>query len=92
MKDENMNEWKPIDTAPKGVEKNGKKGVSWMMLSYPDGEDGDHVASGMRVGDRFFALGTFCCRGPFDGKQLELREVEVNPTHWMELPHPPEQE
>ena len=81
--------WQPIETAPKGVEHNGKKAMSWMMLSWPDGEGGYHVESGMRVGDQFFAAPTFYSGGPFDGKQYTLREVEVFPTHWMPLPAPP---
>ena len=81
--------WQPIETAPKGVEHNGKKAMSWMMLSWPDGEGGYHVESGMRVGDQFFAASTFYSGGPFDGKQYTLREVEVFPTHWMPRPAAP---
>jgi hypothetical protein len=77
--------WRPIETAPKGAEVNGKLGVSWMMLVIPDGDGGFHTANGMRVGDKFFAALTFYRGGPFDGKQFELREVEVRPTHWMPL-------
>jgi hypothetical protein len=86
-------EWQPIETAPKGVDVNGKLGMSWMMLAIPDGEGGFHRESGMRVGDRFFAALTFYCGGPFDGKKYEFREVEVQPTHWMPLlPYPTAQE
>ena len=81
--------WQPIETAPKGVEHNGKKAMSWMMLSWPDGEGGYHVESGMRVGDQFFAAPTFYSGGPFDGKQYTLRDVEVFPTHWMPRPAAP---
>jgi hypothetical protein len=81
--------WQPIETAPKGVEAGGKLGMAWMLLAIPDGEGGFHRESGMRVGDRFYAALTFYCGGPFDGKQYELCEVEVYPTHWMPRPAPP---
>lgn len=82
--------WEPIETAPKGVEKNGRQGVCWMMLAIPDLEDGYHTLSGMRVGDRFFAGLTFYTGGQFDGKQFSIRESEVSPTHWMPLPAAPQ--
>lgn len=81
--------WQPIETAPKGVERNGKKAMSWMMLAIPDDEDGFHTLNGMRVGDDFFAAHTFYCGGPFDGKQFRLKETQVHPTHWQPLPPPP---
>lgn len=81
--------WQPIETAPQGVSNGGKLGVTWMMLAVPDDEGGFNCLSGMRVGDKFYAAMTFYCGGPFDGKQFEKREVEVNPTHWMPLPDPP---
>lgn len=79
-----------MDAAPKGVERHGKKGMAWMMLAYPDGEGGSNVASGMRVGDEFFVCGTFYCGGSFEGKQYELLEHKITPTHWMLSLTPPE--
>lgn len=82
-------EWQPIETAPNGVAINGEPGVCWMMLAIPDGEGSYIRQNGMRIGDRFFAALTFYCGGKFEGKQFELRESEVKPTHWMPLPEPP---
>jgi hypothetical protein len=60
-----------------------------MMLAWPD-EDGEfNTASGMRVGEMFFAGCIFYAGGPFDGKQYSIREAQVMPTHWMPLPAPP---
>ncbi|MEM1150255.1 MAG: hypothetical protein AAGI03_06820 [Pseudomonadota bacterium] len=81
--------WQLIETAPKGVERNGKRGVTWLMLAYPDDDGEMNVANGMRVGDRFYVAATFYCGGPFDGKQYKLSEYEVQPTHWAPLPAPP---
>lgn len=84
-----MGDWQGIESAPSGVSKHGKLGVTWIMLAIPDDEDGFHAVSGMRVGDKFYAAMTFYCGGPFDGKQYEQREVEVKPTHWQPLPPAP---
>ncbi|MGU2415258.1 hypothetical protein [Burkholderia cenocepacia] len=68
-------DWQPIETAPRG-----KKGWAWMNLAW--GPEGDQSTGlGMRWGDRFFAAGVYYCLG--QEKQYEIREVEVQPTHWM---------
>ncbi|GAA4180486.1 DUF551 domain-containing protein [Shinella granuli] len=78
-----VEEWQPIETAPKGV-----RGVAWMLLAY--GPEGDQtVGVGMRFHDQFFAASTFYTGGPHDGRQFEFREHEVRPTHWRPLPTPP---
>lgn len=67
--------WLPIETAPKGA-----KGIAWMQLAW--GPDGDQsVGDGMRIGEKFYASGTFYCMGK--EKPFEFREIEVSPTHWM---------
>lgn len=69
-----MNGWQPIETAPRGA-----KGYTWMDLAW--GPEGDQsCGTGMRWGDRFFAAGVFHCLG--QEKRYEIREVEVQPTHW----------
>jgi len=78
--------WQPIETAPSGVARDGKKPMAWMLLAWPDGEGGYNSGSGMRAGDQFFAAATFYTGGPFDGKQFTMREIEVSPTHWMPMP------
>lgn len=84
-------EWQPIETAPRGTPRvTGAKGYSWMLLAIPDDEGGFHCVNGMRCGDSFYAALTFHCGGPWDGKQVHLREIEVSPTHWMPLPSPPD--
>lgn len=73
--------WRPIETAPKGA-----KGVAWMLLAW--GPEGDQsVGDGMRIGDKFYASGTFYRMD--QEKKLEFREIEVLPTHWMPIPPAP---
>lgn len=68
------NGWQPIETAPRGA-----NGYTWMDLAW--GPEGDQsCGTGMRWGDRFFAAGVFHCLG--QEKRYEIREVEVQPTHW----------
>lgn len=73
--------WRPIETAPKGA-----KGVAWMQLAWGPEED-RKTGYGMRIEDKFYAAATFFC--PEQEKQFELREVEVQPTHWQPLPAAP---
>ena len=75
--------WQSIETAPKGA-----KGIAWMLLAYGP-EDDRSVSIGLRFHNTFFAAGTFYRGGPFDERQFELRECEVDPTHWMPVPDAP---
>ncbi len=73
--------WQPIETAP-----TGKKGIAFMRLAW--GHDSDkRIGDGVRIGDTFYASGVFFCAGGV--KPIEIREVQVNPTHWMPLPAAP---
>ncbi|VVE33927.1 hypothetical protein [Pandoraea commovens] len=74
-------QWQPIETAPRGA-----KGVCWMLLAWGP-EDDQTTGNGMRIGDRYFAAGSFFCIG--GDKPFEFREIEVSPTHWMPLPAAP---
>lgn len=56
-----------------------------LLLHGPEGDETTSI--GMRWGDKFYAASFFYCLGK--EKQFELREHEVSPTHWMELPPPP---
>jgi hypothetical protein len=80
MNNEN-NGWKPIETAPKGVD-----GYASMQLAWgPDGDKG--TGEGMRAGDKFYAAVMVHCWGK--RKEYELRIMEVKPTHWQEPLAPP---
>lgn len=50
-------------------------------------EDDQTTGTGMRIGDQYFAAGSFFCHG--GDKPFEFREIEVSPTHWMPLPAAP---
>lgn len=69
-----MNEWKPIETAPKDtldnilVSNGDRVFVAW----YDDVDDQDSYWSDATVGDRY------------DGR------IIPQPTHWMPLPEPPQ--
>lgn len=76
-----MNEWMPIETAPKGA-----NGYAWMLLAWGP-EDDKSVSKGMWCVDRFIAYGTFYAIGKTPA--FECRQIEVKPTHWMPLPEPP---
>lgn len=77
-------QWQPIETAPRGA-----KGICWMLLAWGPEED-QATGNGMRIGDRYFAAGSFFCIG--GDKPFEFREIEVSPTHWMPLPAAPTDE
>lgn len=85
---ERLREWHPIESAPRGVAKEGAPGYYWMYLAWGPKED-KHTGSGMRVGDKFYAAATYYRGGPFAGRQYEMRELEVTPTHWKPLPPAP---
>lgn len=74
--------WSPIETAPKG-----EKGCSWMLLAWGPEED-KSTGYGMNVDGKFYASATFYCLG--QDRLCQMREIEVNPTHWMPLPAAPE--
>lgn len=86
-----ISEWQPIETAPKGKTRPGRSSVCWLMLAWPDSDEegGFLTGSGMRINDKFYASATFYTGGPLDGKQYTLKELEVQPTHWMPLPEAP---
>lgn len=76
-------QWQPIETAP--ITKN-PDGLIWLMLAF--GPEGDQsIGHGFRWRDKWFAAATFYCLG--QDRKYELREIEVQPTHWMPLPAPP---
>jgi hypothetical protein len=76
--------WQPIETAPVGKNPDG---TTWCLLVY--GPDGDQsVGHGFRWRDKWVAAGTFYRLG--QERKYELREVEVQPTHWMHTPELPD--
>lgn len=74
--------WQPIETAPRGA-----KGISFFMAAWGP-EESQSVGKCIRIGDDFYAAGVFYCLGNKE-KPYELREVKVQPTHWMPVPEEP---
>ena len=75
--------WRPIETAPKGVH-----GYAWMFLAWGEADD-RCTGSGFRYGDEFYVAATFYRGGPTTQRQYEIRQTTIVPTHWMPLPEPP---
>lgn len=74
--------WQPIETAPRGA-----NGISFMLVMWgPEGDENCGYA--IQIDGRFFASAVYFCSGR-KAKPFEIRETEVNPTHWMPLSNPP---
>jgi hypothetical protein len=89
-----VSEWRPIETAPKDgtailiFEPSGACGLlsNWHMP--PDGPRSYRLNDPRlhRFDDYRFAIGYWRPRGGWGNRN----SAEVNPTHWMPLPSPPE--
>lgn len=77
-------EWLTIDKAP---EVEGK--YFFCHLAWGPEEDRS-TGNGFRWNGRWFAAATFYKGGPYDQCQLQIRQIEVTPSHFMELPGAPE--
>jgi hypothetical protein len=74
--------WIPIDQHPA----NRKADYDFCLLAW--GPDYDKkTGSGFRFMDDWFASGIFYNGAPRGNRQLEIRELKVNPTHY--IPYPP---
>lgn len=78
------NEWKPIDSAPD----NEGRPLFCELCWGPEGDQS--VGSGFRLDGKWYAAGVFYCLG--QEKRFEIREVEVQPTHWRPRPDLPDEE
>ncbi|AZS78811.1 hypothetical protein ELS24_10365 [Achromobacter spanius] len=82
---ESMNtEWKPIASAPE----NEGRPLFCELCWGPEGDQS--VGTGFRHNEKWYAAGLFYCLG--QEKRYELREVEVQPTHWKPQSDLPDEE
>lgn len=74
-------QWKPIESVP---DNNGRP--MFCLLAF--GPEGDQsVGQGFRVNGKWYVGATFYCLG--QEKRYEIREIEVQPTHWQPRPAVP---
>lgn len=73
--------WQPIETAPET-----KTGMFFCLLAWGHPED-QSIGTGFRCDGKWYAAGFFYQLG--QGKRFGIREIEVQPTHWMEAPSAP---
>lgn len=76
MRGDSMNEWQPIETAPK----DGTR----ILAFYPKEEENYKILSVALI----YRKWRLCPDGGYD---FEF-EIVGDPTHWMPLPNPPKQE
>lgn len=74
-------EWQPIETAPFEVLSFGDKWLEWCLLWIPDQYGGFPIVGGMDADEWLWRDDNRACGG-----------IETEPTHWMPLPPPPEQD
>ena len=77
-------EWKPIASAPE----NEGRPLFCELCWGPEGDQS--VGTGFRHNGKWYAAGLFYCLG--QEKRYELREVEVQPTHWKPQSDLPDEE
>ena len=77
-------EWKPIASAPE----NEGRPLFCELCWGPEGDQS--VGTGFRHNGKWYAAGLFYCVG--QEKRYELREVEVQPTHWKPQSDLPDEE
>ncbi|TRM53251.1 hypothetical protein YH64_009120 [Achromobacter sp. LC458] len=77
-------QWKPIASAPE----NEGRPLFCELCWGPEGDQS--VGTGFRHNGKWYAAGLFFCLG--QEKRYELREVEVQPTHWKPQSDLPDEE
>lgn len=83
-------QWKPTSE----FQANAKSNYSNAFVSWGSGLERNE-GSALRYKDRWFAAAVFYVGGPHDGRQFAIREIEVEPTHFLDAfykPQPPEPE
>lgn len=77
---QDVERWQDISTAP-----TVKGNYFFCRLAW--GPENDRsTGDGFRWNGRWFAVGTFYKGDRFDECQYEMRQIEVQPTHWMKNP------
>lgn len=73
-------DWQPIETAP------AVKGKYFFCMLAWGPDDDKTTACGFRWNGRWFAAPHFYNNAPFGECQNEMRQIEVEPTHWLPTP------
>lgn len=81
---QDMAGWQDISTAQNCV-----GSYLFCRLAWRNGND-ICTGDGFRWNGRWFVVGTFYKGGRLDQCQYEMRQIEVQPTHWMESTSPPD--
>lgn len=76
--------WKPIESVPE----NEGRPIFCLLAFGPEGDQS--VGKGFRVNGKWYVGATFYCLG--QEKSYEIREIEVQPTHWRSIPNLPGEE